>query len=116
MRCTKLRGDQGSTSIEAAIGLGALVIVCSLAVAALASLAAYISAVDIAGAAARSYAIGVEYQPPRGNVTYSNDGTFVTATARVDGPLKTFDAQAVFPMEYRDHEPTAPSEPTESTR
>ncbi|MDO4685101.1 MAG: hypothetical protein Q4A92_01015 [Corynebacterium sp.] len=97
-------GDRGSTTIEAAIGIGSLVSVAALAVAGLATLAAYISAVDIAGAAARSYAIGVDFQPTRGEVTYTQDGTFVTATATVNGPLKPMEAHAVFPVEYRAHD------------
>ena len=89
------------TTIESAIGLGALVGVCGLGVAGLATLAAYISAVDIAGAAARSHAIGVQYQPPRGEVSVSDDGSFATAVAIVPAPLHTMQAQVVFPVESR---------------
>lgn len=93
--------DTGSTTIEAAVGLGVLVTVCGLGVAGFATLAAYISAVDIAGAAARAQAIGVEYQPPRGQVSIRDDGTYATAVAEVEGPLRTVQAEVVFPVEYR---------------
>ena len=56
-------------TIEAALSLSALVVVAGAIVAALATMGAYISAVDIAGAAARAHAIGLDYDPPAGRVT-----------------------------------------------
>ena len=47
-------------TIEAALSLSALVVVAGVIVAALAAMGAYISAVDIAGAAARAHAIGLD--------------------------------------------------------
>lgn len=50
----ELCSDDGSVSIEAALALSSLVIVCGLIIAAMATLAAYLAAVDAAGAAARA--------------------------------------------------------------
>ena len=83
-------------TIEAALSLSALVIVAGAIVAALATMGAYISAVDIAGAAARAHAIGLDYDPPAGRVTTQERGGMVTVTARVRG----MEATAVFPTEF----------------
>ena len=48
------------TTIETALSLSALVTVAAAIVAGIATIAAYITAVDTAGAAARAHAIGVE--------------------------------------------------------
>ena len=64
-RRISLIDDHGSVTIEASLALAVLVTVAAAIVAGIATLGAYISAVDIAGAAARSHAIGVPYDPPR---------------------------------------------------
>ncbi len=94
-----LAGERGSVSVEAALGLSSVVIVIMAAVAALATLGAYLAAVDIAGAAARAAAIGVDFVPPRGQVASSTGGGMVTVTARVPAPLGEMEATAVFPEE-----------------
>lgn len=53
-----LRDDHGSVTVEAALALAALVTVAAAMIGGLATLAAYIGAVDVAGAAARAHAIG----------------------------------------------------------
>ena len=71
------------TTIETALSLSALVTVAAAIVAGIATIAAYITAVDTAGAAARAHAIGVEFAPPRGSVDVTESGGVVTVTARV---------------------------------
>ncbi|WP_408911799.1 hypothetical protein ACKFRJ_07380 [Corynebacterium kefirresidentii] len=61
----KVFDDDGSVTIEAALALSSLVLVAAGIVGAIATLASYIAAVDMAGAAARAHAIGVEYHPAR---------------------------------------------------
>lgn len=93
--------DRGSVTIEAALSLSVLIIVAAAIVGAIATMAAYISAVDIAGAAARAHAIGVEYQPPRSDVSVQvgESAGLVTVTASVPGVIGTMTADAVFPAE-----------------
>lgn len=93
--------DRGSVTIEAALSLSVLIIVAAAIVGAMATMAAYISAVDIAGAAARAYAIGVEYQPPRSDISVSvgESAGLVTVTASVPGVIGTMSADAAFPAE-----------------
>ena len=93
--------DRGSVTIEAALSLSVLIIVAAAIVGAIATMAAYISAVDIAGAAARVHAIGVEYQPPRSDVSVQvgESAGLVTVTASVPGVIGTMTADAVFPAE-----------------
>lgn len=100
-RARLLSNDRGSVTIEAALSLATLVIVAAAIVAGIATMASYISAVDIAGAAARSHAIGVEYSPPRGTVEVVEHAGVVTATARVASPLRTMSATASFPVESK---------------
>ena len=94
-----LGNDEGSVSVEAALGMSALVVVVAAMVGALATLGAYLAAVDTAGAAARSLAIGMEFEPTRGHVESSESGGLVTVTARVPAPLGEVSATAVFPRE-----------------
>lgn len=94
-------GEEGSVTIEAAFSLSALVVVAALIIAALATVAAHVAAVDMAGAAARAHAIGVEYQPPRGQLSVSREGGLVKVEARVPAPLGWQRATAVFPVEYQ---------------
>lgn len=92
--------ETGSVTIEAAFGTAALVMVSALVVAALATLAAYIQAVDIAGAAARAHAIGQPFSPPRGDVHVSESDGWIQVTATLPAPLRTVQAEASFPVEY----------------
>lgn len=94
-----LASDEGSVTIEAAFGLASIVIVAGGVLAAMAALALYISAVDMAGAAARAHALGEEFTPTRGTVTLHNDGTWATATVSIPAPLRDVTATAVYPLE-----------------
>ncbi|QGU03594.1 hypothetical protein [Corynebacterium comes] len=89
------------STIESALGLGSLVAVCGLIVGAIATMAAHLAAVDAAGAAARSHAIGVDYHPVRGEVSVTESGGLATATATVPSPLGNRTHRAVFPVEVR---------------
>lgn len=93
--------DRGSVTIEAALALSVLVLVAGGIITAVATMAAHLSAVDIAGAAARSHAIGVEYVPDNPDVELSvrEAGGLVTVTATVPATFGTRSAQAVFPQE-----------------
>ena len=96
-------GERGSVTIEAALSLAVLVTVAAAIVAGISTMAAYVSAVDVAGAAARSHAIGVDYTPPRPNieVTVSEQADMVTVTARVSAAVRTMHATAIYPVEVR---------------
>lgn len=93
--------DRGSVTVEAALSLAVLVTLAAAIVAGIATLAAYISAVDIAGAAARSHAIGVDFTPGRGTVEVHESAGLVHVTAVVDAPLTPMSARATFPVEFR---------------
>ncbi|QPK83406.1 hypothetical protein G7Y29_00840 [Corynebacterium qintianiae] len=93
--------DRGSVTVEAALSLAVLVTVAAAIVAGIATMAAYISAVDIAGAAARSHAIGVDFTPARGSVRVSETGGMVEVTAVVPAPISPMTATASFPVEFR---------------
>lgn len=88
------------TTIETALSLTVLITVTAAIMAGIATIAAYISAVDIAGAAARASAIGVDYSPPRGTVEIEHNAGLVTATAHVPAAVATMRASAIFPVEY----------------
>lgn len=94
-------GDRGSVTIEAALALSVLVTVAAAIVAGIATLGSYIAAVDIAGAAARSHAIGVPYEPPRDGVTVSvaEEAGVVRVTAKVPAPVRAMSVTAAFPVE-----------------
>lgn len=96
-----MRDDSGSVSIEAALALSSLVIVAAAILGGIATLAAHLTAVDTAGAAARAHAIGVDYVPPRGDIEVAVDesGGLVTAEARVPAVLGMMSHTAVFPAE-----------------
>lgn len=100
-RWALVRTDRGSVTIEAAFGLAALVTVAALIIGGMATLASYLSAVDAAGAAARAYAIGTQFQPAsqRVQVRVSESGGLVTAQASVDTVFGQLTADAVFPAE-----------------
>lgn len=95
--------DRGSVTVEAALTLSSLVLVCALIVGAVATMAAHIAAVDAAGAAARAHAIGVDYRPARGQVQVqvTESAGAVTAVAEVPAVFGTMRAEAVFPVEHR---------------
>lgn len=95
-QCT--RGDEGSVTVEAALAISVVVGLFALIIGGLGAFAAYLCAVDAAGAAARSHAIGIEVEdPPHGTVTIEENAGVVTATARVSGLTAT----AYYPAEYR---------------
>ncbi|WP_460490903.1 hypothetical protein, partial [Corynebacterium nasicanis] len=74
------------TTIETAFGIGSLVTVCGIIVAGIATMSAHLVAVDTAGAAARAYAIGLSYTPPRGEIRVSEHAGLATAEASVPSP------------------------------
>ena len=82
-----LGNDDGVVTVETAIATGALIAVFTTLVAGLVAVGAHLAAIDIAGAAARAYTIGVPYEPPRGAVTVTESGGLATATAVVPSPL-----------------------------
>lgn len=88
------------STIETALSLSALVVVTAAIVGGIATVAAYITAVDIAGAAARAHALGVDYAAPRGEVAVTENGGLATAAASVPAPIGTMRATAVFPVEW----------------
>ncbi|MGV0342502.1 hypothetical protein ACUY3L_10490 [Corynebacterium mastitidis] len=93
-------GDRGSVTVEAAVGIGALVAVFGLVVAGVLTVAAQVSAVETAGAAAREHAIGgAAASPPRGRVEVTESGGKVTARAEIPAPFGMRRAQAVYPVE-----------------
>lgn len=98
-----LRDDRGSVTIEAALSLAVLVTVAAAIVAGIATMAAYITAVNVAGAAARAHAIGVAYTPPREDitVTVAEGSDLVTVTAHVPAVIRPMQASAVYPVEVR---------------
>ncbi|OFT59847.1 hypothetical protein [Corynebacterium sp. HMSC05E07] len=91
--------DAGSVTIEAALSLASLVIVAAGIVGGIATLSAHLAAIDAAGAAARSAAIGVEYHRDGVDITFTESSGLITAEAAVPAPLGTMRAQAVFPAE-----------------
>lgn len=94
--------DRGSVTIEAALALTVLVIVAGGIITAVTTMAAHLAAVDIAGAAARSHAIGVDFEPANADVTVdvTESGGLVTVTATVPATFGSRSATAVFPVEY----------------
>ena len=88
------------STIETALSLSALVVVTAAIVGGIATAAAYITAVDIAGAAARAHALGVDYAAPRGDVSVTENAGLATAAASVPAPIGTMRATAVFPVEF----------------
>lgn len=91
--------DTGSTTVESALGIGALLSVVLLVIGAFITVASYIGAVDAAGAAARSHALGLGYTSPRGEVTIHEQDGLVTATVRVPAPWGSLSATAITPAE-----------------
>lgn len=96
-----LDNDRGSVTIEAALALSSLVVVCALIVASMATMISYLVAVDLAGAAARAHAIGENFTPSRGAVDISEVDGFVSVRASVGSPFGEVSADAIFPIESR---------------
>ncbi|AKE40427.1 putative secreted protein [Corynebacterium kutscheri] len=94
-----MRNDDGMVTIETAIASSALIVFATLIFAGLTVVANYLSAIDIAGAAARAHVIGVDYVPPKGRVHINNDGERATATATIPTFFIDVEAQAVFAIE-----------------
>lgn len=92
--------DRGVTSLETAWGIGILALVASMVLAGMSVLGAYVSAIDQAGAAARSHAIGVPFTAEGASVNYSESAGLTTATVTVDSFLGPISASAVFPTEH----------------
>lgn len=90
----------GSVSVEVALSIGVLVVFVSLLVGALAAVAAYISVIDTAGAAARAASLGLEYTPERGSVTTFEEGEFIRAVATINAGLMEVSYEAKFPREF----------------
>lgn len=86
--------------MEVALSIGALVVFVSLLVGALAAVAAYISVIDTAGAAARAASLGLEYTPERGSVTTFEEGEFIRAVATINAGLMEVSYEAKFPREF----------------
>lgn len=92
--------EDGYVTIEAALGLSAVVIVVTLVIAGIVTVATYIAAIDTAAAAARAASLGQSYTPARGSVEISHDGDTMTAIARLPSFYGTMSAEARFPVEY----------------
>lgn len=97
--------DEGSVTIESAVGVAVLISVAALIVAALATLAAQIHAVSMAGAAARAYAIGEPFTPARGDVTVRTFDGWVEVESSVPAPFGPMHAEARFPVENVTEQP-----------
>lgn len=89
------------TTVETALSLATLVTVAAAIIAGIAAMSAYIAAVDIAGAAARAYSLGVDYEAPRGAVTVSQSGGLASAVATVPAPVGAMTYTAIFPVEFK---------------
>ena len=86
-------------TVEAAISLTAILAVTSLLIAGIGALVCTLIAYDSAAGAARAYVIGIDYDPPVGEVTVTESGGLATATATVASPLGTMHGRAVFALE-----------------
>jgi len=93
--------DEGAVTVEAAFALTAIIVVVGIIVAGIGALVASLVATDVAAAAARAYAIGVDYSPPRGTVEVTDAGGLATATATIPSPLGEISSTAVFTVEGR---------------
>lgn len=91
--------DTGSTTVESALGITAIVSVMLAVVTGLIAVAGYIGAVDTAGAAARAHSLGVDYQPAKGEVSIHEHGGLISAVAHYPAPWGTISATATFPSE-----------------
>lgn len=96
-----LRDERGSVTVEAALSLATLMFVAAAIVAACATMAAHISAANIAGAAARSHAIGVEYSADKAEIQVSESDGIVSVEVTLPAAIGKATAQAKYPVEYR---------------
>ncbi len=94
-----LADDRGSVTVEAALGMVTLVAVAAAVLGAMATMAAHLAAVQTAGAAARAEAVGVDFEPTRGEVEVASSGGMLTVTATVPAVLGDVTATAVAPVE-----------------
>lgn len=97
----KLRDERGSVTVEAALSLATLMIVAAAIVAACATMAAQIAATDIAGAAARAHAIGVDYSVANADIAVSEAEGVVTVSVTKPAAIGRVTAQVSYPVEYR---------------
>ncbi|WP_255456006.1 MULTISPECIES: hypothetical protein [unclassified Corynebacterium] len=91
--------DNGMVTLESALVMAVMMMFVSLLVGALFTIGAYISAVDIAGAAARAYSIGIEYTPSNGKVRVQEQGELISVTATVPAFFIDVQSSVVFPKE-----------------
>lgn len=83
-----LAEQHGMVTVEAALGLAAILSVVVVLLGGMAALATQIAVTDTAGAAARAAAIGVAYQPPpRIQVRTTQEGGMLTVEAQSTVPL-----------------------------
>ena len=94
-----LRTERGSVTVEAALSLVTLVAVTAAVLGAVATMAAHLSAVQMAGAAARAEAVGVAFEPTRGSVQVESGAGVLTVTASVPSVLGSVRATAYAPVE-----------------
>lgn len=94
-----INSDRGSVTIEAAFGIATLVIFTGMIIGAVVTLAAYLAAVNTAGAAARAHAIGIDYAPSRGTVEVEQNHDLITITAHIPAVFGDVSAKAIFPNE-----------------
>lgn len=87
------------STLEAAIAGASVIVLTALMSTGIVTIAAQISAIDQANAAARAHAIGVPYIPSRGHIDVDTTGDMVTVHAHVGSPLGIRSAEASFPKE-----------------
>lgn len=87
------------TTIETAISLGAVFLVAAGAILGLFTAGCYLSAVDLAGAAARAASVGSTLTPPRGTAIVVPQGEWVEVTATVGSPFGPMKAHVKYPRE-----------------
>lgn len=93
--------DRGSVTVEAAIAMSALIVVCAAIAAGIGTLAAHVAAIDLAGAVARGHAVGRVVEPgPGRQVSITENSGMVTATVTVPAPFGAATARAFYPVEY----------------
>lgn len=98
-----LADDTGSVSVETAWGIGMLVVVAGIILSAMSAVGAQLTAIDQAGAAARSYAMGMNFTPEVGEIRFEESDGFTTAIATVPTVFGTMSAEVVFPTEDVSH-------------
>lgn len=98
---SRIGNDAGSVTVEAALALSSLVIVAAGIIGGISTMAAHIAAVDTAGAAARSHAVGVPYEPGDADITVEvrESGGLITAEATASAVFMDMSATAIYPAE-----------------